>query len=203
MEEAMDDLESVEQSNVLQDGKLESDQPSSSFSRLPNSESTSQTLKSDLNEQLMLLSEEAELVQPFLIASPHNLPSASSRAMEFLNDIEEELPLKLRLLGKAETIESNIQSSADFLGASEELPSKLSGEAAELVEPFSITSPPNLQSAKDTSLEVLDKIEELPLTLQQREAISRRHPLKFITGHYGSGKVTISHTCNWYMYTRI
>ena len=188
MEEAMDDLESVEQSNVLQDGKLESDQPSSSFSCLPNSESTSQTLKSDLNEELMLLSGEAELVQPFLIASPHNLPSASSRAMEFLNDIEEELPLKLRLLGKAETIESNLQSSADFLGASEELPSKLSGEA-ELVEPFSITSPSNLQSAKETFLDVLDESEKFSLTLQQREAISRRHPLKFITGHYGSGKV--------------
>ena len=156
MEEAMDDLESVEQSNVLQDGKLESDQPSSSFSRLPNSESTSQTLKSDLNEELMLLSGEAELVQPFLIASPHNLPSASSRAMKFLNDIEEELPLKLRLLGKAETFP-----------------------------------------------DVLDGSEKFSLTLQQREAISRRHPLKFITGHYGSGKVTISHTCNWYMYTHI
>ena len=34
--------------------------------------------------------------------------------------------------------------------------------------------------------------EEVLFTLQQREAISRRHHLKFITGHYGSGKVTVS-----------
>ena len=27
------------------------------------------------------------------------------------------------------------------------------------------------------------------LSVQQREAVSRRHHLKFITGHYGSGKV--------------
>ena len=32
---------------------------------------------------------------------------------------------------------------------------------------------------------------DFPLTVQQREAISRRHHLKFITGHYGSGKVEV------------
>ena len=72
-------------------------------------------------------------------------------------------------------------------------------DKAETVEVLLSASPSDLQSASD----FLDLSEKFPLTLQQREAISRRHHLKFITGHYGSGKVTISHTCNWYMYTRI
>merc|ERR1719264_579356 len=32
---------------------------------------------------------------------------------------------------------------------------------------------------------------QLLLSPQQREAIGRRHHLKFITGHYGSGKTTV------------
>ena len=65
------------------------------------------------------------------------------------------------------------------------------GVEAELVEALSIdSSPVDLQSSTD----FLNLNEELTLTLQQREAISRRHHFKFITGHYGSGKVTGSYT---------
>ena len=43
-------------------------------------------------------------------------------------------------------------------------------------------------------LECGKRTAQLLLTPQQRDAIGRRHHLKFITGHYGSGKV--SH-CNY------
>ena len=149
-----------------------------------------------------------ELVQLSLIASPNNLTSATDTTLE-----TELLPLKLKSLGaKAEPVEtlsiasltinqSTTDAAQDLSDESELLVLKQQSLAvkAETVEPLSIASPSDLQSASD----FLDLSEKFPLTLQQREAISRRHHLKFITGHYGSGKVTVSHTCNWYMYTRI
>ena len=89
---------------------------------------------------------------------------------------------------------NNLTSATDTTLETELLPLKLKslGVKAETVEPLSIASSSDLQSASD----LLDLGEKFPLTQQQREAISRRHHLKFITGHYGSGKVTLSHTCN-------
>ena len=106
---------------------------------------------------------EAKLVQLSSIASPSNLQSGTDTPLAPLDETE-----LLPLLGiKAETVEA--------------LPIA--------------TYPPINQSTTDTVLDPLDESqsEELPLTLQQREAISRRHHLKFITGHYGSGKVTVSY----------
>ena len=121
-----------------------------------------------------------------------------------LLDESEQSPLHLRSLGaKAEPVETlsiasltinqcTIDAAPDLLDESEliVLKQQLEGVKAETVEPLSIGSPSDLQSASD----FLDPSEEPPLTLQQREAISRRHHLKFITGHYGSGKVTVSYT---------
>ena len=53
-------------------------------------------------------------------------------------------------------------------------------KGSELVEP--VASPHNLQSVNRKTLDCLEESE-------QREAIKKRHPLKFIVGHYGSGKV--------------
>ena len=78
------------------------------------------------------------------------------------------------------------EQPVDFLDESELISLKQRSLAviAEPVEPLLFASP----SASD----LFNRSEELPLTLQQREAISQRHPLKFITGHYGTGKVTVS-----------
>ena len=176
LEEAVDDVEGVKQGNVA------ANNAATNFMNEIDSEEES------LNEtELELL---AETVEPVLIASSHPHQSATNTALDLLNESEEQSSLGV----KAETVELNLQSAAHVLDASEELTFKprLSSGEAWSAEPLLITSPPSdNQSAKDTSLDVLDESEQLPLTLQQREAISRRHPLKFITGHYGSGKVRL------------
>ena len=58
-------------------------------------------------------------------------------------------------------------------------------KGSELVEP--VASPHSIQSVNHKTLDCLEESEQLALA--QREAIKRRHPLKFIVGHYGSGKV--------------
>ena len=138
---------------------------------------------------------EAEPVETLSIAINQ---STTDAALDLL-DASEPLPLKLRSLGvKTETVEhlsiaslpiyqSTTDVAPDLLNLSEELPLKRQSLG---VKAETITSPSDLQSA---SL-FLDLSEEFPLTLQQNEAISRRHHLKFITGHYGSGKVKVSST---------
>ena len=74
-------------------------------------------------------------------------------------------------------------TAPDLLDMSEELPlnQRSLGVKAETVASLSASH-------------FMDPSKELSLTMQQKEAISRRHHLKFITGHYGSGKVTVSCT---------
>ena len=120
---------------------------------------------------------EADLVQLSLIASLDNLQSGNDTPLDLLDE-SELLPLKIN--------QSTNDAARDLL---DEIQQSV-GVKAETVEPLSIASPSDLQSASD----FLDPSEELPLTLQQKEVISRRHHLKFITGHYGTGKVTVSFT---------
>ena len=56
-------------------------------------------------------------------------------------------------------------------------------KSTQKAEPFASTH--SLQP--DKTLDYLEEREQLALA--QREAIKRRYPLKFIVGHYGSGKV--------------
>ena len=173
-EESLYDVENVEQSSSLTASK-------SAPQTVPGSTEGSQQS-----------SGEAELVQ--LSSTANDLQSATHTALDLLDE-RELLPLKQRSSGvKTETVDSlpinrstTDASALDLTNISEELPlNRLSlGIKAETV-----AIPSNVQSASDR----LDLIEEIPLTLQQREAISRRHHLKFITGHYGSGKVTFSYT---------
>ena len=139
---------------------------------------------------------EAEPVQLSTIACPNNLQSVTDTPLDLLEE-SERISLKLRSSGvKAEQVEAlsiatphNNQSptdtALDFFNLSEELSLK---QLSLVVKAETAASP----SASDI-------LEEVPLTLQQREAISRQHPLKFITGHYGSGKVTVSYTWNCYI----
>ena len=110
------------------------------------------------------------------IASPDNVQSA--------NDLD--LVKGNELCVEAERVEAllNDSSPSDFLDLSDELPLTMQHTELEQrslgVKAETVASP----SATEFDLE----LEEVPLTVQQR-AINRRHPLKFITGHYGSGKV--------------
>ena len=180
-EESLFDVENVEQRIAGQS------------SSLTVSKSAPQTVPGS-TEGSQQSSGEAELVQ--LSSTANDLQSATHTALDLLDE-RELLPLKQRSSGvKTETVEtlsiaslpinqSTTDASAlDLTNLSGELPlNRLSlGIKAEPV-----ATPSNVQSASDC----LDFIEDIPLTLQQREAISRRHHLKFITGHYGSGKVII------------
>ena len=156
----------------------------------------------NLSEQLPLKRRSLG-VKAETVASPSNLQSSS----DFL-DLSEELPLTLQPRPSGEEAEpvqlssiaspKNQQSATDttldLLDKSELLPLKQRslGVKAEQVEALSIAPAPFNQSTTEAAL--LDPSKEVPLTVQQREAISRRHHLKFITGHYGSGKVTVSCT---------
>ena len=151
--------------------------------------------RSRQSSELWSLGGEADLDQFSPIAN--NLQSATDTPPDLVDE-SELLPLKQgALVVEAEPVEtlsiainqSTTDAALDLLDASEQLPLKLRslGVKTETVETLLNAFPSNLQSASYS----LYLSEELPLTLQQREAISRRHPLKFITGHYGSGKVTI------------
>ena len=115
--------------------------------------------------------------------TPSDLLDESERSSGFKTETVETLSIASLPINQSTTD----ASALDLTNLSGELPlNRLSlGIKAETV-----ATPSNVQSASDC----LDFIEDIPLTLQQREAISRRHHLKFITGHYGSGKVTVSYT---------
>ena len=129
--------------------------------------------------ELRSLGGEAQLSS---IASPNNVQSANDTHLDPLRGNE--------LCVEAETVEAllNDSSPSDFLDLSDQLPLTMQQREANT----------ELLPLKQQSLgvkaetEASDTLEEVPLTVQQREAINRRHPLKFITGHYGSGKVTVS-----------
>ena len=155
--------------------------------------------------QLRLLGGEVEPVKLSSIASPNNLQSATDTPPDSLDESEllplfgiETEPVETLSIDSPPINQSTTDAPPDLFNLSEQLPLK-EQSLDETIGTLSNTSPSDLQSASD----FMDPSKELPLTLQQREAINRRHHLKFITGHYGSGKVTLSHTCNWYMHTRM
>ena len=138
--------------------------------------------------QLRSLGGKDELAQ---LSSPNNLQSATDATLDLLDKSGQ--PSKSSLGVKSEQVEtlsvtsppfnqSTTNAGLDLLDQSEELPLK---QQQSTVEALSIASPSNLPST------FLDPSEELSLTLQQREAISRQYHFKFITGHYGSGKVRV------------
>ena len=191
-EEALGDVENVDQGFAGQPSSLTA----------CNSKCATQTMSSytegsqQSSEQLRSLGEDVELVQLSSITSPNSLQSVTDTAPDVLDENEllpilgvKAEPVETLLIASPPVNQSTTDASLDHLDVSELLPLKLRtlGVKAEPVEALSISSPPNLQPASDS----LDLSEELPLTLQQREAIGRRHHLKFITGHYGSGKVTV------------
>ena len=121
---------------------------------------------------------------------PSSAEGSQKSSGQFIGSLGEEVEL-VQLSSNAS--HNNLQSTteiapADILDKSELPPLKLRSLGVR-AEGLSIASLSPLQS----DYHFLDRIEELPLTLQQKEAISRRHHLKFITGHYGSGKVTVSY----------
>ena len=204
-EEAVYDVKNVDQGFAGQPSSLTA----------CNSKCATQTMSSytegsqQSSEQLRSLGEDVELVQLSSLTSPNSIQSVTDTAPDVLDENEllpmlevkatdsegsqqssEELrPLsgevelvQLSSLPSPNSLQSTTDTAPDHLDVSELLPK------AEPVGTRSISSQTSLQSASDS----LDLNEELPLTLQQREAIGRRHHLKFITGHYGSGKVTVS-----------
>ena len=141
--------------------------------------------------ELRSLGGEAEQIS--LIASPNNVQSANDTHLDPLRGNE--------LCVEAETVEAllNDSSPSDFLDLSDQLPLTMQQrEANTELLPLKQQSL-GVKAETAASPSASDILEEVPLTLQQREAINRRHPLKFITGHYGSGKVTVSYTWNCYI----
>ena len=123
------------------------------------------------------------------IATPNSLQSVTDTASDLLDENELLPILETLSIASPPINQSTTDTSLELLDDSEQLPMKLRTLGVKPVEAPSISSLSNLQSASD----FLDLSKEFPLTLQQREAISRRHHLKFITGHYGSGKVIVSY----------
>ena len=196
-EEAVYDVKNVDQGFAGQPSSLTA----------CNSKCATQTMSSytegsqQSSEQLRSLGEDVELVQFSSLTSPDSIQSVTDTAPDVLDENEllpilgvKAEPVETLLIASPPVNQSTTDASLDHLDVSELLPLKLRtlGVKAEPVEDLSISSPTNLQPASDS--DSLDLSEELFLTPQQREAISRRHHLKFITGHYGSGKVTASYT---------
>ena len=162
-EESLYDVENVEQRIAGQS------------SSLTVSKSAPQTVPGS-TEGSQQSSGEAELVQ--LSSTANDLQSATHTALDLLDE-RELLPLKQRSSGvKTETVASLPINQSTTDASALDL-TNLSGEL------------PLNQLSFGIRADCLDLIEEIPLTLQQRETISRRHHLKFITGHYGSGKVRL------------
>ena len=201
-EETPGDVESVEQSSVLPgicDDDLDPDEPSSSTSLLPNSTPTSNQNVTDGvdGSQHSLLGEEGQLKQSSIDSPPFPQSATASEELRSLSIVEaepadpssststaregEELPPVQPLSNTSlPTNQSASDTALDVLEESKDLPP---------VDPLSISTSHSDQSDGSTVLDVLEEGDQLHLTLPQREAIGRRHPFKFITGHYGSGKV--------------
>ena len=115
----------------------------------------------------------------------------SDEAMEGVEKLEQSSASLVIYAGEVDPDQPVSQTMPDVMDGSQQSAEQLrlvDGDN-ERVESFFCASTFDLHSVNHTALDNFDESDQLLLSVQQREAISRRHPFKFIIGHYGSGKV--------------
>ena len=117
----------------------------------------------------------------------HDLTSPKKNTEQMRTDKKEETTVADKFLESVEESSNVPQGFCEGQLEPHQPPSSLSlqcnSKSTQKAEPFASTH--SLQP--DKTLDFLEEREKLALA--QREAIKRRYPLKFIVGHYGSGKV--------------